>query len=296
MLNEAIFLNADSAIKYATFEYEFLFDNSIVTYSYKKSSPNKIGSETIIVDGQNILKRTNNGKVTFDKTSSLIFPTLPSNMSAVRYIYRNTPLPENHPIAEIVMFVEKMLWFRSLKERGYCGYRRGNTDLVEAVYEMGKVDEFQKFLKEVAGINMKLEITQISTQGTKILNIKYGKRKINFIDAASTGTQELLLLFYWITAALNDVSFLYIDEFDAFYHFELAAKIVELIAKRPKNSKSQVFFTSHNTYLASNEIMRPDCYFILSDGQIMSFADSTNRELREGHNLEKLFRSGEFSV
>ena len=40
--------------------------------------------------------------------------------------------------------------------------------------------------------------------------------------------------------------------------------------------------------------MRPDCYFILSDNKLTSFADATNRELREGHNLEKLYMSGEF--
>ena len=58
----------------------------------------------------------------------------------------------------------------------------------------------------------------------------------------------------------------------------------------------QVIFTTHNSYLASNEISRPDCYFILDKGRLSSFADSTERELREGHNLEKLLRNGEFNV
>lgn len=293
MLDESAYINADSSIKYASFEYEFLFNNSNVTYSYKKSSPDKIESEIITVDGKTMLKRTK-AKVLFDDKSSLSFPELPITMSAVRYIYRNTPLPKNHPIAEIVKFSEKMLWFRSLQGRGYCGYTRSSENLIDAIYEMEKVNEFQKFLKKVAGINMKLEISQNSTQGIKTLNIRYGKRTVDFTKTASTGTQELLLLFYWITVALDDVNFLYIDEFDAFYHFELAAKIIELITKNSNNSSLQAFFTSHNTYLANNEIMRPDCYFILSNGKITSFADSTERELREGHNLEKLLRSGEF--
>lgn len=41
--------------------------------------------------------------------------------------------------------------------------------------------------------------------------------------------------------------------------------------------------------------MRPDCYFILTKNKLTSFANATNRELREGHNLEKLYMSGEFN-
>ena len=40
--------------------------------------------------------------------------------------------------------------------------------------------------------------------------------------------------------------------------------------------------------------MRPDCYFILTENKITSLTNATDRELREGHNLEKLYKSGEF--
>jgi hypothetical protein len=56
----------------------------------------------------------------------------------------------------------------------------------------------------------------------------------------------------------------------------------------------QTILTSHNTNLLSNRIMRPDCYFILTPDKLVSFANATDRELREGHNLEKLYVSGEF--
>lgn len=51
---------------------------------------------------------------------------------------------------------------------------------------------------------------------------------------------------------------------------------------------------SHNTDLFSNKILRPDCLFILSSSGIVSAADATERELREGNNLEKLYKAGEF--
>ena len=86
---------------------------------------------------------------------------------------------------------------------------------------------------------------------------------------------------------------MFIDEFDAYYHYELSETIVKLIEKM---SHCQAILTSHNTNLLSNRIMRPDCYFILSDGRLTSFANATKRELRAGHNLEKLYMSGEFDV
>lgn len=85
---------------------------------------------------------------------------------------------------------------------------------------------------------------------------------------------------------------MFIDEFDAFYHYELAETIVKLLENMPQ---FQTILTSHNTNLLSNRIMRPDCYFILSENGLHSFANATKRELREGHNLEKLYMSGEFN-
>ena len=60
-----------------------------------------------------------------------------------------------------------------------------------------------------------------------------------------------------------------------------------------KNFQSIV--TSHNTYLMSNRLTRPDCTFILSsDGVIRSLAVCTDKELREAHNMEKMYREGVF--
>ena len=291
MKDKTTFINASSARTSAVFEYEFLLDGKIITYSYEKAAPDEIIKETVSADGNLILKRSARDTV-LAENSTLNIPRLPSNMSALRFIYRNTPLQDNHPIALIVAFVEKMLWFRSISSRGYCGYTSEDTTLIEALHKRGKVKEFQTFLHEMAGLALEVEIAVSPLTGAKELYIKYPDRNVDFFKASSTGTQELLLLFYWTSFALDDVRFLFIDEFDAFYHFELAARIITDITRR---THMQVFFTSHNTYLATNNIMRPDCFFILSGGQITSFADATPRELREGHNLEKLLRSGEFA-
>ena len=291
MRDFSAFLNADTERKTALFEYEFAFGENIIKFSYRKSAPDVIIEEKLYLNCTLLLNRSN-GHVTLYSDNNLNIPVLPDNLSALRYIFRNTMLDDNHPIKFVVSFAEKMLWFRSLNSRGYCGYTSGSNKLTDELSKNGKIKEFEAFLKDTAGIRLKLELHE-NIAGNKELYIKYPHRYVNFFNASSTGTQELLLIFYWISVALDDVKFLFIDEFDAFYHFELAARIIQNISSK---QTLQSFFTSHNTYLASSQLMRPDCYFILSKGEIHSFADATPRELREGHNLEKLLRNGEFDA
>ena len=88
---------------------------------------------------------------------------------------------------------------------------------------------------------------------------------------------------------------MYIDEFDAFYHYEMSENMIQYL--KVKYPNSQVILTTHNTNLMTNSIMRPDCLFILSTyGTLTPLCDATERELREGHNLEKLYISGEFKA
>lgn len=54
---------------------------------------------------------------------------------------------------------------------------------------------------------------------------------------------------------------------------------------------------THNTALISNDILRPDCYFVWNEEKqcAVSFDNLTNKELRLAHNIEKMFRAGDFS-
>ena len=70
---------------------------------------------------------------------------------------------------------------------------------------------------------------------------------------------------------------------------------LDIVQVLEKMKNTQVILTSHNTNLLTNRIMRPDCYFILTKDKLTSLANVTSRELREGHNLEKLYMSGEFN-
>ena len=47
--------------------------------------------------------------------------------------------------------------------------------------------------------------------------------------------------------------------------------------------------TTHNTGVMSNDLLRPDCYFIL-DKTIKPITALTGKELRKAHNLEKIYK------
>lgn len=89
----------------------------------------------------------------------------------------------------------------------------------------------------------------------------------------------------------KEFSFIYIDEFDAFYHTDLSMSVIR---KLMMEDNLQVVFTSHNTDIISNELLRPDCYFLLEDNTIQPFCNLTDKALREAHNLQKMYRAGAF--
>ena len=91
---------------------------------------------------------------------------------------------------------------------------------------------------------------------------------------------------------MEKAAFVFIDEFDAFYHYELS----EAVQRRLKNIHGvQIFTTTHNTDLMSNDILRPDCYFLLRDNNIKAISELTEKELRQAHNLQKMYKAGAFN-
>lgn len=298
-LDEASFINADSDNDIAKFEYYFKKDDHIIRYAYEKASPKDIVYEELYIDDCKVYSYNfKNSQSDFVQMSligadSLNFEYFEKNFAVLRYIANNTIQQEGSYVKFIMNFVSHMLWFRSLQENGYIGLTTGTDGISEWIIDHGLVKEFQKFLHNIAGIDIELDV--LVTQSPIPMRLLFEKHKncpLAFDQAASNGTRALQLLFYW-SQRFNEVSFLFMDEFDAFYHYELARNVIKKIVDL---DNIQAVFTSHNSYLASNEILRPDCYFVLSKGKLISFADSTDRELREGHNLEKLLRNGEFDA
>lgn len=298
-LDEASFINADSDTKIAHFEYTFKKDIHTIRYAYKKAKPTAIVFEELYIDEEKVYSydfKARHGefsRMNLVCAENLNFEYFENNFAILRYIANNTIQPEDSYVKFVMNFVSHMLWFRSLQENGYIGLTTGTDSLSNWIIDNGLVKDFERFLHDLAGIDLDLEpfVTNSPTP-VKVLLEKHKNGPLIFDQIASNGTRALQLLFYW-SRRFQEVSFLFMDEFDAFYHFDLARNVIKYIVDL---DNVQAVFTTHNSYLASNAVLRPDCYFVLANGKLTSFVDSTDRELREGHNLEKMLRNGEFDA
>ena len=297
--DKTTFINADSDGDIAKFTYVFKKQNDMITYTYHKKAPKEITFEELYINNLKIFSYDFEKK-TFDlarmdliNAENLNFEYFENNFAILRYVANNTAQPEQSYVKFIMNFVSHMLWFRSLKDNGYIGLTIGSDQLAPWIAENNLAKEFQRFLSDLAGIESNIDVVELKQPTpTKVLVEKHKNASFAFEQIASSGTKALELLFYW-SRRFNEVSFLFMDEFDAFYHFELAKNVIKYIINL---DNVQAVFTTHNSYLASNELLRPDCYYNLENGKLTSFADSTERELRVGHNLEKMLRNGEFNA
>lgn len=294
------YLCAYSNDECASFYFEFLINAKIVTYEYKKLDYETLLYERLVIDNQEvvILDRTDNNTVA---TINLIgAETLNNNitnkqLSVVKYIKNNSVLTDddiNITFIQFMDFVKSMLFFRSLDNRMYLGLREySNETLLDTLIKKDKIVDFENFLNET-GITCKIKVID-NNIGNKILAFDFNGKLVSFEDAASTGTISLMLFYCWYLTVLdNEVSFLFIDEFDAFYH----TKLSKLIVKKLKNSKIQFILTSHNVAIMTNDLLRPDCYFSMNKDKIVSFSNLTDKELRQAHNLEKMYKGKMFDV
>jgi len=295
----AIYQNALHIKDFVSFEYNFEFDNVQVVYKYKKLNVSTIIQEELIIADRIVISydKTDKNKpfiIDLKGTEQLDKNLNTLQFSALRLVKRNSSLEDNNEnkiFNKLFDFVNKMLFFRSLQDRAFTGYKPAPSyNIVEEIVKSGNFSELQRFFKE-AGFSD--ELTHSHHTGREELFIKFGNIILPFEQACSTGMSSLLLVFYWLEDIKKEEkcpSFICIDEFDAFYHFELSAFIIEKL----KSYNCQVLLTTHNTSIFTNDLLRPDCYYICSKDKIENAHNSTNKEIRLGHNLEKLYRGGTF--
>ncbi len=297
--NIATYFNLESEEKVATFNYEFKFNNDIVKYEYKRTPKLFIDSETLYFNDEKIIdvnyeqyeKRYINSKYI-----NLLNTDINLNgLSLIKYIYRNTDLTKLELLSKMMNYVNNMLWFRSLSRGNeFAGFHNVIYRLEDCLARYNAVKEFQNFL---LNYDLQYDLYLRETNGINVLIAKFKNKKgkieeVPFENVASTGTMVLYLFFVWNKLAFdNKVSLVFIDEFDAFLHYEASA---ELVKKLNEMDNFQTILTSHNTYLMNNEITRPDSCFIMTTNSIKALADCTDKEIREAHNLEKMYRNGAF--
>ncbi|MBS9767060.1 MAG: ATP-binding protein [Flavobacteriaceae bacterium] len=298
--NESIYknyLNAYNGADVACFYYEFLINSKIITYEYRKADYETIIYERFAIDGVDFIlfdrKKDTNALIKFEGAESLKTEITNPELSVLKYVKNNTDLKINDinvTFSEFFYFIDNMLFFRSLTDRKYLGFEVGSRDILEDIVKKGNLKDFETFLNS-AKIECKLSaVTDLSGQQTIVFDFE-GKQ-YPFSEVASTGTSTLCLFYYWYQNLKEStkVPFVFIDEFDAFYHHSLSRLIVEKL----KETGVQFILTTHNTSIMSNDLLRPDCYFLMDKKQIKSLSNCTKKELREAHNLEKMYKASSF--
>lgn len=281
----------------AEFEYTFGFEESEVIYSYGKTTLQNFVYERLVIDDMEIVnhdRRDGNvftcllpGTETLKKTLS------DSSISVLKYIKANSERDDdklNKAFDNLFCFVNKMLFFKSLNFNTYIAEPPKNEYAIADIIEADKVIEFEAFLRK-CGIDCNLKVVGEGSHRT-VVNV-YGSKEIPFTDVCSTGTISLLLFFCWtLRMQESKVSFLFIDEFDAFYHYSLSRAVIKYLREI---TNVQFVVTTHNPATISTALLRPDCYFIMDKNGILPISARTERELREAHNLEKMYKADVFS-
>ena len=289
------FLNGDSSEPHATFEYEFLSDIGTIRYVYSKTAPDIIAYERLDVDGDNIFLRDGDGS---DWTGlkrigagDLRTDVPDGRLAMLRYIANNTVQPEDSPVALVMDFAEHMLYLGSLRENACIGIDEGYESPEGYIVRNGLTADFQRFLKDMADVDVELGSVRAEGIG-ELLVQRTRNRPIVFNSVSSGGTRSLMMLYYWMRR-FGDVRFLFMDDFDASLHYRTAERVLRYVVDR---DDVQAVLTTQNTSLLRNSLLRPDCCLYMDSSRIASFADRTDRDIRQGHNLEKMYRGGEFDV
>lgn len=302
-LQNSHFLNAYSELSYCTFSFDFMFGyrgkKFKVNYSYSKNKSSDLMSESFSIENDNIISFEKGFpfEVKLHGTEHLNKHLNPNqNLSVLKYIFSNTNLDKRNKnnclFIEFMNYINSILWFRNVPDNlGYIGNKTGRYNIFTSILENNNLEDFELFLNN-SGIYCALTTTE--SDGEKTVAFKMGDKKIPFYTIASTGTKNLALFyFWWQEIKTNKIPLLFIDEFDASYHFNLSVNIVEKLKELPN---TQVILTTHNTALLDNDLIRPDCGFIIDGKQIKALQHCTKKELRMAHNLEKMYRAGGFNV
>lgn len=280
--------------KFATFTYVFQFGKDEVMYTYCKANLTTLLFEAIAVNGKEMLVHNfideKDNFIRIPGAENLRTKGLQKQLSVVKYIYNNTIQDENSVISKIMKFVSGMLYFRSLRDANkYIGYKLGSEKLNEIILDNGRLEDFNAFINDM-GLNYILVPLKLMS-GALTIGAKFENDKVvEFESIASSGTRTLMLFYCWFIE-FGKLTFLVIDEFDAYYHHELSEKILSIIQSFD-NMQSMV--TTHNVTLLHTDCTRPDCAYVIENGSINNLSSLTKRELREAHNIEKLYRANEF--
>ena len=291
------YLNLESNELNAEFSYHFKFNHKEVTYQYRKSSYNQLEYEELKIQNRTIIqydKSKNSRIVSLKSAQHLNFEKMREDQSLVRLVYMNTAISEEDAdtdeaiFSEFIHFVNSMLHFTSVYGNNYQGFKPGIKSIIDMIIEFDSVDSYQEFLSDM-DVHYNLYVKKVDNQNRIYARFDSGK-EADFFNIMSSGTMALSLFYAWYIRFSKESQFVVIDEFDSYFHHKVSKKIIQLL----KKVNCQVVLTTHNTANMSNTILRPDNYYVISDGTVKTIAERAVREVRKAQNIEKMYRAGSF--
>ena len=301
-------LNADTKGEEIFFSYKFKFGDDVLKYEYSRSEADRLLTESLFLNGDIVYKYDFSKRIMLDENleilreGPILYERFIDSMTDelinledttfLRWIYSNISLTNESHLVSLMDYINRMQFVSVQTDYFYKKDNLIQKRFFEIIENKAELKKFEEFLNAM-GVECKLELKKLP-DGQHALYFKHNKL-VPFFETASSGTKSLVDLYRKIFLTEREPSFLYMDEFDAFYHYEMSEKLLNYMINNYPNT--QIVLTTHNTNLMSNKNLRPDCLMILSrDGRITSLTHATNRELREGHNLEKMYIAGEFQM
>lgn len=291
--DDPLYLSADNGSGFARFRYEFRFGKSEVIYEYEKTALSSLSGERLFVDGSLVFDYDNEGRVMRHSdlasigAEGLNWAYADGYLSVLSYFVNSVPRSRLGILKEIRDFAEGLQGWGSAE----LNTPEKLSKMLFRVINKDKLGDLELFLRRF-GVAEHLVIHK-EPDGRRAVYSHHFNHDIPFAEACSSGTRTLLGL-YQLFEMTSSISLVFLDEFDAYCHYEAAEELLRYLSEK---GECQTIATTHNISLVKNESMRPDCVFQIDPVKgIKSLADSTDRELRLGNNVEKLLRSGEFEL
>lgn len=213
-------------------------------------------------------------------------PRLGNGQSIILDMSKNHAFKSDSPIGIILNFANNSLYYMAMwKKDTHIGMIENNDNIEEYIIRNGIVEDLNRFLNEICDVDITLAARE------KNLVVVKEKGELPFSTSVSRGTHIMCRMYTWLRRCKDRDALMFFDDFDDMFHYRTAEKAIRALISQVK---AQCIFVTHNTGLASNDFLRPDCCFIMDEGHLSSFSSLTDKDIRRGHNLEKMLREGEF--
>lgn len=233
----SVLINADSQDT-AKFIYEFQFGSDEVVYKYSRFANTELCDEELYINGEAIFKCDfKNSKFDFQGLSIISAETVNTKrylnkdemdneyvLPFLRWLINNTAFSDDPVLIQLSKYVRKMDMITVGHDLLYS-----NRNFLENLKNPVYLHNFEDFLN-LMGIECKLVLKELP-DGQVELYFAH-KKLVPFYRTASSGTLALTSLYQKM---VSNCSLIYIDDFAAFYHYEMAEKLISLSKTNTQN-------------------------------------------------------------